>query len=69
MTQEKLITQWIKEARYIGATHIISVCNILDYIDYPVYVNGAKALQKEITHYRQSETHTINEIIDISKIA
>ena len=59
---------WIKEAKKLGATHIISVCDTFDYSDYPSYVMPGESLEERVAGYRNAPMQRINEVIDIAAL-
>jgi len=64
------IERWIKEARRMGATHIISVCDTFDYDDYPVFVMPSDNLEEKMQHYQNTKgLLLINEVIEIVKLS
>jgi len=60
------VEDWKKEAKEIGATHIISVCDTFDWDDYPVYVMPDENLNDRVKYYNEASMQQINEIIEIS---
>lgn len=61
------VNRWIKSAKEMGATHIISVCDTFDYDDYPVFVMPNENLEERKKEYNGVNMQRINEVITINK--
>lgn len=61
------VDRWIKSAKDMGATHIISVCDTFDYDDYPVYVMPSDNLEEKKSEYSGKNMQRINEVITVNK--
>jgi hypothetical protein len=61
------VDRWIKTAKKMGATHIISVCDTFDWSDYPVYVMPEDNLDDVKAEYNHVNMQKINETIVIKK--
>jgi len=59
------IERWKEEAKNMGASHIISVCDTFDWGDYPVYVMPNENVNVRAAKYNGSNMQRINEIIEI----
>lgn len=60
--------KWIKEGKKIGAKYLISVCDMFDWSDYPVYVMSNESLSETKEKYQNRDKMSkINEIIDLEK--
>lgn len=59
------VERWIKTAKEMGATHIISVCDTFYWEDYPVYVMPNEDLDKRKEEFDGVNMQKINEIITI----
>lgn len=58
---------WIQQGVAEGATHVISVCDTFDYVDYPVYVYHNQDINEKKKQYDGTNMQRINEIIDLAK--
>jgi hypothetical protein len=63
----KDVDRWIKTAKTMGATHIISVCDTFDFDDYPVYVLPNENLDEKKEKFDDVNMQKINEVITINK--
>jgi hypothetical protein len=64
VTTRTEIKEWLEEAES-DATHMLVVCDMFDYSDYPVYVSNVK---KAIKHYDyRSEMSKVMEVYDLRK--
>lgn len=62
------VDRWIANAKKVGATHIISVCDTFDYDDYPVYVMPDEKLYEKKKQYDNVNMQKINEVIDVTDL-
>lgn len=60
------VDAWIKDAKSMGAKHIISVCDTFDWDDYPVYVMPGEDLAERKKKYNGENMQRINEVITIN---
>lgn len=63
-TEEEL-EQWKQEGRRKGATHIISVCDLFEYEDYPVYILPGDNIEDVKQNYDYVNMQKINEVIPL----
>lgn len=60
------VDRWINDAKTMGATHIISVCDTFDWDDYPVYVMPDEDLEEKKKQYNGVNMQKINEVITMN---
>lgn len=59
------VNDWIITAKKKECNYIISVCDMFDYYDYPVYCKSIKEVQYNYLVYN-SKMQRINEVIRIN---
>ncbi len=59
------VKRWIKNAKELKATHLISVCDTFDWSDYPVLVMPGEDLEEEKARYDGVNMQKINEVVRI----
>lgn len=61
----KDVDGWIEKAKETGAQYIISVCDMFEYDDYPVYIMPDESLIEQVEHYNERNMQKVNEVIQI----
>ncbi len=59
------VNSWIAEAKEMGATHIISVCDTFSWDDYPIFIMPTDELDKKVAYYQTTDMQQVNEVIEI----
>lgn len=54
---------WKVEGKVKGATHIVSVCDTFDWVDFPVFIMPNEHVERAVQYYKDLEMHKVNEVI------
>ena len=61
------IREWLEEAREMGATHMLVVCDTFDWEDYPVFVKPGDSIHDNIAHFHGKNMQKIMEVYSMSE--
>ncbi len=65
-TTKKRIREWLERGKEEGATHVIVVCDIFDYEDYPVMVKADEDVKKEEKRCKEKNMTRVMEVYNLS---
>ena len=51
--------RWMKQAKEVGATHFLDVCDTWDYDHYPVYVMPGEDVDKKKEEYDSKSMQSV----------
>lgn len=60
------ISEWFDEAKKIGATHMIVVCDTFDHDDYPVSVMKYENVKNKKAEYDKKSMQRVMEVYNLS---
>jgi hypothetical protein len=60
------IRGWFLRGKGLGATHMIVVCDIFDYEDYPVYVQPGQNVRDMEREYRHKSMQNVMEVYNLA---
>lgn len=60
--------RWITEAKRLGATHVIDVCDTFDYDNYPVYVMPGEDIDDKVKEYSNINMQKVECVIDMDTV-
>lgn len=63
---KKLIRGWFQDGVDKGATHMIVVCDIFNYMDYPVYVQPNQEASEVAANIHGRNMQKVMEVYDLS---
>ena len=61
------VTRWLEQAKKEGATHVVIVCDLFDYEDYPVEVKPGQDVQEIVRQYRTRIMTRVQEVYSLSR--
>lgn len=64
VTKKTTIREWFEEGN--EATHLIVVCDTLDYEDYPVYVDISENVHELVDFYNTQPMSKVMEVYNLS---
>lgn len=66
-TTRQDIKRWLNEAKEMGATHVIVVCDTFDYEDYPVFVKPGENVMEKYAEHDGKNMEKIMEVYSLKK--
>ena len=66
-TTQEMIQEWFERGKEMGATHMIVVCDTLDYEDYPTYVLPNEDPRAKYNDIHGKNMQTVMKVYDLRK--
>ena len=63
---KEIIRGWFQDGVDKGVTHMIVVCDISDYMDYPVYVQSHQKASEVAANIHGRNMQRVREVYDLS---
>jgi hypothetical protein len=60
------IMEWLERGKEAGATHVVIVCDTLDWNNYPVFVTPTDKVEEIIDRYNFKNMQKIMEVYNLS---
>lgn len=67
MTSKQDIKGWLHRDEAKSATHMLVVCDMFDYTDYPVFANSKNDAEMKYEQY--DDTESMSKVMEVYKLS
>ncbi len=64
-TTQTTITRWFENGIDLNATHLVVVCDLFDYEDFPVYIYEDESPEERVIYWNSQDFCKVMEVYDI----